>query len=81
MVKSADKVMATLFWDRKGVLLVDITEKGTTINAASYCATLEWLRAAIKRQRPGLLTTDVLLLHDNARPHVVAATQFLQRFR
>jgi hypothetical protein len=43
MVKSADKVMAKVFWDSKGVLLVDFMEKGTTINAASYCATLEWL--------------------------------------
>jgi hypothetical protein len=56
--------------DRKGVLLVDITEKGTKINAESYCTTLERLRVAINRQRPGLLTTGVLLLHDNARPHL-----------
>jgi hypothetical protein len=48
MVKSAGKVMATVFWDHRGVLLVDFMEKGTTINAASYCATLEWLQAAIK---------------------------------
>jgi hypothetical protein len=70
MVRFAGKVMAMEFWDRKGVLLVDFMEKGTTINAASYCATLERLRAAIKRQRPGLLTPGVLLLHEKARPHL-----------
>ena len=37
------------FWDRKGVLL-DFMEKGTTIIAASYCATLERLRVAIQQQ-------------------------------
>jgi histone-lysine N-methyltransferase SETMAR len=57
-------------------------EKGTTINAASYCATLERLKTAIKRKRPGLLTKGVSILHDNARPHVATATQeLLQRFR
>lgn len=77
MVKSAGKVMARVLWDRKAVLLVDFMEKGTKINAASYCASLELLRAAIKRQRLGLLTTGVLLLHDNALPHVATATQQL----
>jgi hypothetical protein len=48
MVKSAGKVVAMVFWDRKGILLVDFMEKGTIINAASYCATLEWLQAAIE---------------------------------
>ena len=82
MGKSAGKLMATVFWDHKGVLLVDFMERGTTINAGSYCATLERLRAAIKRKRPGLLTTGVLLLHDNARPHVATETQqLLQRFK
>jgi hypothetical protein len=42
------KVMATVFWDRRGVLLADFVEKATTINAASYYATLELLRTAIK---------------------------------
>ena len=67
--------MVMVFLDCKSVLLVDFMEKGTTISAASYCATQEWLRAAIKWQCPGLLTTDVLLLHNNAWSHVVTATQ------
>jgi hypothetical protein len=39
MGKPAGKLMAMVFWDRKGVLLMDFMEKGPTINAASYCAT------------------------------------------
>jgi hypothetical protein len=82
MVKSACKLMVTVFWDHKGVLLVEFTEKGPTINAASYCGTLERLKTVIKRKRPGLLTKGVLILHDDARPHVATAIQeFLQRFR
>jgi hypothetical protein len=41
--KSVGKVMVTVLQDCKGVMLVDFMEKGTTINAASYCATLELL--------------------------------------
>jgi hypothetical protein len=62
--------------------LVEFTVKRTTTNAASYCATLERLKTAIKRKRPGLVTKGVLILHDNARTHVATATQEpLQRFR
>jgi len=58
MRKYARKVMATVFWDHKGVLLVDFMEKITTIKTASYCATLERLGAAI-RLSPALLTIGV----------------------
>jgi len=43
MDESVGKMMVMVFLDCKGVLLVDFMEKGTTINAASYCATQEWL--------------------------------------
>ena len=75
VVKSAGKLMATVFWDIQGVLLVEFLEKGTTINAASYCETLSRLRNAIKRKCPGLLTRGVMLLHDNACPHAATVTQ------
>ena len=47
MAKCTGKVMATVFWDRRGVLLADFVEKVTTFNAASYYATLERLQTAI----------------------------------
>jgi hypothetical protein len=40
------------FWDHDGVLLVNFMEKCTNINAASYSATLQRLRAVIKQQDP-----------------------------
>lgn len=69
-IQSARKIMATVFWDRQGVLLVDIMPSGTTINADAYCQTLKKLRRAIQNRRTGRLTKGVCLLHDNARPHV-----------
>jgi len=71
---SAGKVMATVFWDRKGVLLVDFLPKGETINSERYCETLTKLRRAIQNKRRGRLTKGVVLLHDNARVHVSRQT-------
>ncbi|GFW25318.1 histone-lysine N-methyltransferase SETMAR [Trichonephila clavipes] len=76
---STRKVMATVFWDRHGVLLVEFMQQGTTINAAAYCATLTKLRRAIQNKRRGLLTSGVVLLHDNASPHSAINTQNLIR--
>jgi histone-lysine N-methyltransferase SETMAR len=74
---SARKVMASVFWDRKGVLLVDFMLKGTTINAEAYCNTLKKLRRAIQNRRRAMLTRGVNLLHDNARPHTARVSREL----
>lgn len=44
---SAGKVLATVVWNSKGVLLVDYFEKGTIINADRYCNVLQDFQAAI----------------------------------
>lgn len=72
--QSTGKIMATVFWDRKGVLLIDFMPTGTTINADAYCETLKKLKRAIQDRRRGMLTKGVSILHDNARPHVARAT-------
>ena len=73
--------MATIFWDSEGVLLVDFTPRGQTVNAASFCQTLNRLREAIRRKRPGRLREGVVLLHDNATPHTANLTrQWLENF-
>jgi len=38
---STRKVMCTVFWDRKGILLVDFLPQGSAINAGVYCNTLK----------------------------------------
>ena len=68
MLPSAGKMMCTVFWDRKGVILLDFLEPGQTINSDRYIAMLTKLRARISRVRPEKKTT-FLLQHDNARPH------------
>ncbi|KAJ4448311.1 hypothetical protein ANN_10326, partial [Periplaneta americana] len=71
---SVRKVMCTVFWDRKGILLIDFLPRGETINADRYCETLRKLRRAIQNKRRGMLTAGVVLLHDNARPHTARLT-------
>lgn len=68
------KLMLTVFWYCRGPLLLDFMPQGAIINADSYCGTLALLRAAIRKKRPGILVDNVVLLHDNARPHVANRT-------
>jgi histone-lysine N-methyltransferase SETMAR len=68
------KVMLTLFWDSKGLILEHYMSKGTTVTSSSYCDLLvNHLKPAVIFKHCGLLTTGVLLLHDNARPHTAYA--------
>ncbi|GFV45555.1 mariner Mos1 transposase [Trichonephila clavipes] len=74
---SPKKIMVSVFWDRHGVLLIDCLECGTTINSERYCQTLRNLRKAVQNKRQGKLTSKILFLHDNARPHTANCTQEL----
>ena len=69
--------MATVFWDRKGILLTEFMAPGTTIMSEVYCETLNKLRRLIQNKWCGMLTKGVILLHDNVRPHTTARTNAL----
>jgi histone-lysine N-methyltransferase SETMAR len=73
---SARKLMVTVFWDRKGVLMVEFMQQGTTMSEV-YCETRRKLRRAIQNKRRGMLTSGVMLHHDNARPHRSTRTRAL----
>ncbi|GFO38037.1 histone-lysine N-methyltransferase SETMAR [Plakobranchus ocellatus] len=68
--QSVKKVMVTVFWDSRGMILLDILPKGESVNADQYCETLDRLRHAVRRKRPGLLRSGVVLQHDNTTPHM-----------
>jgi hypothetical protein len=68
----ARKLMATVFWDRKGVLMVEFMQQGTTVTPEVYCGTRKACVDPFWTKRRGMLTYGVVLLHDNVRPHTAA---------
>jgi hypothetical protein len=66
------KLMTTVFWDRKGVLVVECMQRRITITSQVYCKTKNC--GAIQTKRRGMLTFGVVLLHDNASPHTAVRT-------
>jgi histone-lysine N-methyltransferase SETMAR len=57
------------------VLVVEFMQKNLHNNVEVYCETLKKLRGAIQNKRRGMLTSCVMLLRDNARPHTSTAAR------
>ena len=73
--KSAAEVLASIFWDQDGILLVDYLPKGQTINAKYYSSLLVHLKDILKEKHHGKFTKVVLFLHSNVPVHWPLATQ------
>jgi len=73
--KNPLEVLASIFWDQVGILLIDYLPKGQTINAEYYSSLLVQLKDILKEKRRGKFTKGVLLLHDNATAHRALATR------
>jgi histone-lysine N-methyltransferase SETMAR len=77
----ARKLMAFVFLDRKGVLIVEFMQQETTIMSQVYCKTLKELHKTIQNKRCGILTTGVVFLRDYVQLHTAARTRaLLERF-
>jgi len=73
--KPAGKVLALIFWDQDGILLIDYLPKGQTINTDYYSSLLVQLKDTLKEEHQRKVTKGVLFLHDNAPAHQALATQ------
>ncbi|XP_064483065.1 uncharacterized protein LOC135395909 [Ornithodoros turicata] len=79
--ESIEVVERLILKDRR-ITCLDINSAYSAINSAYYCQGLRDVRMALKQKRPGLITKGVLLLQDNARPHIVhLTTRTLQELR
>jgi histone-lysine N-methyltransferase SETMAR len=67
------KVLLCVWWDAQGVLYREFLQTGTTVTATIYADQLQKLNDAIRQKRPR--RREVVLLHDNARPHVANMTR------
>lgn len=72
--KSAGKVMASVFWDIHGILLIDYLPPKETINSDYYVNLLDKLDEAIKQKRPRKSDTKIIFHQDNAPCHTSAKT-------
>jgi len=54
--KSAGNVLASIFWDQDGILLIDYLPKGQTINVAYYYSLLVQLKDILKEKCHGKVT-------------------------
>jgi len=73
--KSAGKVLASIFWDEDGILLIDYLPTGQTINAEYYSSLLVQMKDTLEEKRRGKVTKEVLLLHDNVPAQWALSTQ------
>lgn len=67
---SAGKIMASVFWDSEENLLVGFLERYATVNSVRYVETIKKLKQLSNREM-----NQVLLLHDNTRPHTSLLTR------
>jgi len=67
--------MITIFWDNDVVILVDVMARGETIISDAYIKTLQKLKQRYRRVRPKRNPGDILIQHDNIRPHTSLRTQ------
>ena len=65
--KSIGKVLASIFWDEDGILLIDYLPKGQTINAEYLSSLLVQLKDILKEKRRGNVTKGALVLARQCR--------------
>lgn len=63
-VLSAGKIMATIFWDSKGIILLEFLEKGSTITGQYYSELLDRFDEKLKGTRTHLAKEKVLFHHN-----------------
>ena len=65
MQKSAGKVLASIFCDQDGILLIDYLPKGQTINAEYYSSLLVQLKDILKEKPRGKVQGDLVLARQS----------------
>jgi len=66
------KIMLCIWWDQKGLVYYELLKPGDSITGDRYRLQLIRLSHALRKKRPEYEQRydKVILLHDNARPHV-----------
>ena len=73
-MKSAGKVMVTVFWDAHGIIYTNYLEKGQMIAGEYYASLLHQLSEEITKKRPHFKKKMILFRQDNAQVHTCAVS-------
>jgi hypothetical protein len=68
-IQLVEKIMTTVILDHKAMPIVDFPEHGDTITAEYYFDTRD-VTAGLHHKRPKLLLEGIIILYDNAMPHI-----------
>lgn len=66
------KVLLCIWWDQQGVVYYELLKPNETVTGEHYKQQLQRLSENLVQKRPAIASNrrKVILLHDNARPHV-----------
>ena len=68
--------MHCLWWDIRGLIHYELLNDTQSVTVEKYLPKLEDLKHALSIKRPSLLNKKgVILVHDNAKPHIAKLTQ------
>jgi hypothetical protein len=74
--QSKVKQMVIMAFDHEGVIATDHVPVGVSVTGSYYATFLrKKLRQEIRQNRPQLLESGVLILHDNARLHIAQSVK------
>jgi hypothetical protein len=68
------KFIASIFWDKGGILFIDYLPKTQTINEEYYSSLLVQLKDILKEKSHGNFTNRILFLYNSASAHPSLAT-------
>ncbi|GBP10736.1 Mariner Mos1 transposase [Eumeta japonica] len=66
---SAGKIMGSLFWGSKGVIMLEYLDRGATISDSLYAEQIKKMRNEIRKKQRDNQVKTVLVHQDNASAH------------
>ena len=70
------KIMLCVWWDRCSIIHFKSLSRNETVTADLYVQQLQHVHQSLLKKCPALINRkNVVLLHDNARPHAARVTQ------
>lgn len=71
-----NKRMLCIWWDIRGPIHYELLKPNEKLNSEKYCQQLDNLKIAVQEKRPAMFNRkDIILHHDNARPHAALGTR------